>query len=539
MSRARAENGSEPSADGAAPIGAPLAASPSFGFADAVRAVGEATSDMPRLTRVYGHVRSVSATRLTTDLGSLPVGEVCRVSEPQGRTIDAQVVAIEDGEAVLAPLESVEGLSPDAEVTPLGHAFSVPVGNALLGRVVDGLGRPIDGRELARDGMALVPVEGRAVSPMDRPVVDEVFTTGVSAIDGAATLGIGQRVCLLGAAGAGKTSLLAQLARHVGDRAGPPHTRPARVAGAAEGSSGQARVQGADVCILALIGERGREIREFLDRQLPAGLRERCVVVVSTSERPAMERLMAGKVAATIAEHFRDQGRNVLMLFDSMTRYARAIREVALAAGEPAVRRGYTPSVYAELPRLVERSGRSPRGSITTLFSVLVENEGANDPIAEEVMSLTDGHLVLSSKLARAGHYPAIDILASRSRLMSEIVPEQHRAAADRMRGLLAKYDEIELLLQVGEYKPGHDADADEAVQKRAEILDLLRQPSGERTPFVRTVEAMRSIIDAPVEAVSDPSGGGAFDDPSFAGAPPGEPMMAEAMPMPPGAGGG
>ena len=450
-----------------------------YGFASVVDALRDVVEAEPRLTRTYGHVRSVSATRLSTDLGSLPVGEVCRIAEPVrgggAREILGQVVAIEDGEAVLAPLESVEGISPDAEVTPLGHAFSVPVGSALLGRVVDGLGRPVDGRPLDGSRMALSPVEGRAVAPMDRPVVDQVFDTGIAAIDGFTTLGIGQRVCLLGGAGVGKTSLLAQLARHVGGGAG------------------------SDVCVLALIGERGREIREFLDRQLPPAMRERCVVVVSTSERPAMERLMAGKVAATIAEHFRDQGRNVLMLFDSMTRYARAIREVALAAGEPAVRRGYTPSVYAELPRLVERSGRSPRGSITTLFSVLVENEGANDPIAEEVMSLTDGHVVLSAKLARAGRYPAIDVLASRSRLMNEIVDPGHARAANHLRGLLAKYDEIELLLQVGEFKRGNDPVADEAVQKREALEALLRQPSDESEAQPDTIEAMQALVAEPL----------------------------------------
>ena len=450
-----------------------------YGFGEFARALGDLVDQRPRLTRTYGHVRSVSATRLTTDLGSLPIGEVCRIREPDergsGREVMGQVVAIENGEAVLAPLEGVEGISPDAEVTPLGHAFSVPVGAKLLGRVLDGLGRPIDGRPLDTERMALTPVEGRAVAPMDRPLVDEVFETGVAAIDGMTTLGIGQRVCLLGAAGAGKTSLLAQLARHVG--------------------SPRASGQGAQVCVLALIGERGREIREFLDRQLPSSLRERCVVVASTSERPAMERLMAGKVAATIAEHFRDQGQNVLLLFDSMTRYARAVREVALAAGEPAVRRGYTPSVYAELPRVVERAGRSPRGSITALFTVLVENEGANDPIAEEVMSLTDGHIALSSKLARAGHFPAIDTLASRSRLMGEIVEPEHARAANRFRELLSKYDEIELLLQVGEYKPGHDQLADEAVNRRDAINAVLRQGADEDETLEATVARMGDVL--------------------------------------------
>ena len=449
------------------------ATSQGYGLLGAVDAIGALVDEQPRLTRVYGHVRSVSATRLTTDLGSLPVGEVCTITEPGGRTIRGQVVAIEDGEAVLAPLESVDGLSPDAEVVPLGRAFSVPVGPALLGRVVDGLGRPIDGAPMPTEGMALTPIEGRAVSPMDRPVVTDVFETGVRSIDAASTLGVGQRVCLLGPAGAGKTSLLAQLARH------------------AE----------ADVVVLALIGERGREVREFLDRQLPPEFRERCVVVASTSERPAMERLTAGKVAATIAEHFRDQGRSVLLLFDSMTRYARALREVSLAAGEPAVRRGYTPSVYAELPKLVERAGTSPRGTITALFSVLVENEGANDPIAEEVTSLTDGHLVLSQKLARAGHFPAIDVLASRSRLMSEIVAGAHRSAADRLRELIAKYDEIELLIQVGEYKAGHDELADEAVLKREEIDGFLRQPGRESAPLDETVGSLNAIVNAPVAA--------------------------------------
>ena len=257
-----------------------------------------------------------------------------------------------------------------------------------------------------------------------------------------------------------------------------------------------------------MIGERGREIREFLDRQLPREFRERCVVVVATSERPAMERLTAGKVAATVAEHFRDQGRNVLMLFDSMTRYARAIREVALAAGEPAVRRGYTPSVYAELPRLVERSGRSPRGSITTLFSVLVENEGANDPIAEEVTSLTDGHIVLSSKLARAGHYPAIDVLQSRSRLMNEIVADEHGGAASHLRGLMAKYDEIELLIQVGEFRRGNDPVADEAVAKRDGLNALLRQGAREEPSLGETVATMTGLVKAPVPPAPEKADG-------------------------------
>ena len=419
------------------------------------------------LRRSIGKLTEISATRLATSLSGISVGEVCLLRNPHsGAELKAQAVSVVEGQAILAPIGTVDGLGPDTEVIATGKPFQFAAGDFLLGRVLDGLGTPIDGPMPEVSGALWRRAECETPNPLDRPLIDDIFETGVRVIDGMLTLGEGQRIGVFGDPGGGKSTLLGSLARN----------------------------SRADVCILGLIGERGREVREFMDRQLPPDFRERCVVVVATADRPAMERMLAAHTAVSLAAYFRERGQKVLLLLDSLTRFARALREVGLAAGEQPVRRGFTPSVYAELPRLIERCGRTNAGPMTAIYTVLTENDGVGDPIGEEVMSLTDGHITLSGKLGQSGHYPAVDVLRSKSRLFSELSSPQHAAAASKARALLAKYQEIELLIQVGEYKAGGDALADEAVRKRDQLNAFLRQDRHSRSGFNETLEALMAL---------------------------------------------
>ncbi len=415
-----------------------------------------------------GRIIEANPGRIISTLGSSFVGEICEITNSEAQCIvKAQTIAIKDGKAILAPLGDINGLPCDAKIIPTGSPFKIFVGDSLLGRVVDGLGQPIDGRELKNVSMTARTIIPNSISPMERPIIDTPLQTGIRSIDSLITLGVGQRVGILGDSGTGKSTILSMLAR-------------------------QAK---ADVCVFVSIGERGREVRELLERQLPIEVRKNCVIIVSTAEKPAMERLMASHLGLAVAEYFRDQSKHVLLLFDSVTRFARAQREVALAAGEVAVRRGYTASLYAELPRLIERCGKTEKGAISAIFSVLTESEGIGDPIAEELISLTDGHIILSSKLGQSGHFPAIDILASRSRLMSELVDEEHLRAANKMRSLMDKYNEVELLVQVGEYHKGADSASDEAIQKHPQIINFLRQQPNEKCCFTDSVKKLMSIV--------------------------------------------
>ncbi|MBH3508698.1 SctN family type III secretion system ATPase PscN, partial [Pseudomonas aeruginosa] len=328
-----------------------------------------------------------------------------------------------------------------------------------------GLGRPFDGSPPAEPA-AWYPVYRDAPQPMSRRLIERPLSLGVRAIDGLLTCGEGQRMGIFAAAGGGKSTLLASLVRN-------------------------AEV---DVTVLALVGERGREVREFIESDLgEQGLR-RSVLVVATSDRPAMERAKAGFVATSIAEYFRDQGRRVLLLMDSLTRFARAQREIGLAAGEPPTRRGYPPSVFAALPRLMERAGQSERGSITALYTVLVEGDDMSEPVADETRSILDGHIVLSRKLAAANHYPAIDVLHSVSRVMNQIVDDDQRHAAGRLREWLAKYEEVELLLKIGEYQKGQDSEADQAIEKIGAIRQWLRQGTHETSDYAQACAQLRSL---------------------------------------------
>ena len=392
------------------------------------------------------------------------IGELVRMRPRAGPELLAEVVGLDDDVAIVAPIGDMRGLGTGCEVIRTGGPLLVPVGAPLLGRVLDGLGRALDGEG---QGPLIAtqtrPCEVPPVAALGRGLVSRPFPVGVRAIDGLLTCAEGQRIGIYGEPGGGKSTLLGQLVR---------------------GAK-------ADVVVVGLIGERGREVRDFVERQIDPATRARSVLVVATSDRPAMERIRAAHTATTIAEAFRDEGRRVLLVMDSITRFARAMREVGLAAGEPPTRRGFPPSVLAQLPQLLERSGPGTdrldgrsAGSITAFYTVLVEGDGTDDPIAEETRSLLDGHIVLSPKLAAAGHFPAIDVLASRSRVMDAVVAPAHQAGAAHVRALLHRHQEAEFLVQVGEYRAGADLQTDEALAKIDRIRAFLKQGTAESTTF-------------------------------------------------------
>ena len=393
------------------------------------------------------------------------IGQQCLIRDParpQTTPLRAEVVGLREHEAILVPLGHLQGVSMGAEVEIIERGALVPVGQGLLGRVLDAFGEPLDGQPLPAN-TALRPFQSEPPNPLTRRPVEQPFITGVRAIDGLLTVGEGQRLGVFAMAGGGKSTLLGMLAR-------------------------QAQ---SDVNVIALVGERGREVREFLEDSLgPQGM-ARTVVVVSTSDRPAMERLRAAQTATAIAESFRAQGQRVLLMMDSVTRYARALREIGLSVGEPAVRRGFPPSVFAELPRLFERAGNDAHGSITAFYTVLAEDEDGSDPVAEETRSILDGHIVLSRQLGQAGHYPAIDVLASASRVFNRVTVPDHQEAALRVRALMAKHEEIRFLLQVGEYAPGSDRLADDAIAAQPALQALLRQRPDEASDIGHTLSLL------------------------------------------------
>lgn len=412
-----------------------------------------------------GRVRRVLGTVIHAAVEDARIGEICElVDRRTGRTMKAEVVGLLEETAVLVPLGDLTGLSSLTEVIPTKKDQQVPVGPGLLGRVINALGEPLDGKTLTLDGA--YPVHAYPPSPLQRRLISEPIQLGIRAIDGLLTCARGQRIGIFGEPGVGKSILLSNIVT----------------------------ATDADVAVVALVGERGREVREFVERQLGTEGLARAVVVVATSDRPAIERVKAAYVATTIAEYFRDQGKHVLLAMDNITRFARAQREIGLASGEPPTRRGFPSSLFAALPRLLERSGPGASGSITGLYSVLLEGDGTFDPVAEEVQALLDGHIFLSSELAQRNHFPAIDVLRSRSRLMETVAPSQHRADAARLRQLMARYADIELLVRVGEYKAGSDPLADEAMTKIDAINSFLQQASVTSENLEGTRQRMREI---------------------------------------------
>jgi len=415
---------------------------------------------------VSGRVRRVVGLALEVQGVDAAMGDALRVALP-GRELLAEVVALRDGDVVCMPLGDLHGLRAGASVEATGGPLTVPVGDALLGRVLDGLGRPLDGAPL--DGVELVPSGGTAPHALSRARVREPLGLGVRALDTLVPVGRGQRLGVFAGSGVGKSSLLSMMTR---------------------GSE-------ADVTVLALVGERGREVREFLEDDLgPEGL-ARSVVVVATSDEPALVRLRAAQTATRIAEHFRDQGRSVLLLMDSLTRVAMAQREVGLSVGEPPATRGYPPSVFALLPALLERAGTAERGSITGLYTVLVEGDDMNDPVADTARSVLDGHVVLTRRLATAGHFPSVDVLESVSRVSTAVTtPEQQRAAA-QLRALLAALRGAEDLLQIGAYEPGTDPLVDRAVALRGDVDAFLRQGMHDLTPAAESWGRLQALLGA------------------------------------------
>jgi flagellum-specific ATP synthase len=400
------------------------------------------------LHRRHGRVRDLIGLIIEATGLEAEVGEVCSIETGRGRApVPAEVVGFRAGRTLLMALGDATGIGPGSRVTASGRPFAVEVSDALLGRSLDGLGRPIDG-DGPIGGARMRPAQAAPPDPLVRPRIHERVTLGVRTLDALVPCGRGQRLGIFAGSGVGKSSLLGMIARSTS----------------------------AQVNVICLVGERGREVREFMERDLgPEGM-ARSVIVVATSDQPALVRIKAAFTATTIAEHFRDQGCDVMLMMDSVTRFAMAQREVGLAIGEPPATRGYTPSVFALLPKLLERSGTAARGTITGLYTVLVDGDDMNEPIADAVRSILDGHIVLSRRLAHAGHYPAVDVLASVSRLVGEVVTPEVRAAGDEVRRLMAAYRDKEDLIAIGAYQSGTDALTDAAIAARTPTDQFLRQ---------------------------------------------------------------
>ena len=395
------------------------------------------------------------------------IGELCYVCSrfENVEPIPAEVVGFREGNVLLMPIGEMEGIGPGCEVISAQRVLKVKVGPQLLGRVLDGLGEPMDGKGplLCKEEY---PLQAAPPPPLERPRIKDSLYVGVRAIDGLITLGSGQRIGIMAGSGVGKSTLLSMIARNTE----------------------------ADVSVIALVGERGREVKEFIERDLGEEGLKRSVVVVATSDRPALVRIKGAMTATAVAEYFRDQGKKVVLMMDSVTRFAMAQREVGLTVGEPPATRGYTPSVFALLPRLLERAGTSEKGSITGIYTVLVDGDDMNEPIADAVRSILDGHIVLSRGIAAQNHFPAIDVLASVSRVMGEVVDDEHNNAARRMRALMAVYKEAEDLIHIGAYVNGSSEKIDTAIKKIDAINDVLCQGVFEKDTYEDTEKSLEAI---------------------------------------------
>ncbi len=396
-----------------------------------------------------------------------PVGSLCEIrTSLHGQSIPAEIVGFRDNNILLMPLGSIEGIKPGAVVVALNKPIEVKVSDNLLGRVLDGLGEPMDDKGPIEQ-YELRSIQNTAPDPLHRIRIEEPLTMGVKIIDGLLTLGKGQRVGIFAGSGVGKSTLMGMIARNTE----------------------------AEINVIALIGERGREVREFIERDLGEEGMKRSVVIIATSDQPALIRLKAAEIATTVAEYFRDQGKNVILMMDSLTRYAMAQREVGLAVGEPPVSRGYTPSVFAMLPKLLERAGANDRGTITGLYTVLVDGDDLTEPVTDAARGILDGHIVLSRKIANRNQYPAIDVLASVSRVMSEIVTKDHKANAGTVKSIMATYQDAEDLINVGAYARGSSAEIDEAIIKYPLVKSFLTQATDSNIAFRETQRMLSEIV--------------------------------------------
>lgn len=393
--------------------------------------------------------------------------DLCRiiVDSETDKYVLAEVVGFKDGKTLLMPYENTVGVGSGCVVENLGYPLSIPVSDEMLGRTLDGLGRPIDGDEIV--SALSYPVEAPAPDPLKRVIINEVLPLGVKAVDGTMTIGKGQRIGIFAGSGVGKSTLLGMFARNTK----------------------------ADINVIALIGERGREVREFIERDLGEEGMKRSVLVVATSDKPALVRRKAAQTATAIAEYFRDQGKDVLLMMDSLTRFSMAQREIGLASGEPPVTRGYPPSVYAQMPKLLERAGNSDIGSITGLYTVLVDGDDFNEPITDTARSILDGHIMLNRKLAHKNHYPAIDVLQSISRCMSQIATREHKEFAGKLKNVLATYNDAEDLINIGAYKMGANPSIDYAIEKINQVNQYLCQDVDTKYSFDEELDLLKEIF--------------------------------------------
>ena len=417
--------------------------------------------------KLNGKVTQVIGLVVESKGPNVSIGELCYISSrfPNVEPIPAEVVGFREGNVLLMPIGEMQGVGPGCEVISAQRVLKVKVGPELLGRVIDGIGEPMDGKGpiLCKDEY---PLHAPPPDPLTRPRIKESLYVGVRAIDGLITIGSGQRIGIMAGSGVGKSTLLSMIARNTE----------------------------ADVSVIALVGERGREVKEFIERDLGEEGLKRSVVVVATSDKPALVRIKGAMTATAVAEYFRDQGKRVVLMMDSVTRFAMAQREVGLTIGEPPATRGYTPSVFALLPRLLERAGTSDKGSITGIYTVLVDGDDMNEPIADAVRSILDGHIVLSRQIAAQNHFPAIDILGSVSRVMMEVVEKEHYQASQEMRSLMAVYREAEDLIHIGAYVKGSNAKIDKAIEKIDKINDFLCQGVFEKDSFEDTKKALMTL---------------------------------------------
>ena len=413
-----------------------------------------------RVTKVVGlTIESVGPDAKLNDLCRIFVGG------DRSQAVMAQVVGFRDKHLLLTPFDSVDGIGIGAVVENTKAPLSIPVGDELLGHTLDGIGRPTDAEDLYLPQH--YPVDATPPEPMNREIISQVLPLGVKAVDGLITVGKGQRIGIFAGSGVGKSTLMGMFARNTK----------------------------ADINVIALIGERGREVREFIERDLGSEGMKRSVVVVATSDKPASIRKCAAKTATAIAEYFRDQGKDVLLMMDSLTRFSMAQREIGLAAGEPPVTRGYPPSLYSEMPKLLERAGNSDKGSITGLYTVLVDGDDFNEPITDTARGILDGHIVLSRKLAQKNHYPAIDVLASISRVMSSIATKEHKTMAGKLKNVMATYQEAEDLINIGAYKAGSNNNIDYAIEKIDQVNAFLCQSTEDKFDFDEVVGALEQMF--------------------------------------------